>query len=44
MLGSTTEHLTHHAQCPVIVIPSPAVDTTGPRSAAEPPASDVAAL
>jgi nucleotide-binding universal stress UspA family protein len=26
VLGSTTDHLTHHARCPVIVVPSPAGD------------------
>jgi nucleotide-binding universal stress UspA family protein len=27
VLGSTTDHITHHAHCPVIVVPSPVADT-----------------
>lgn len=27
MLGSTTNRLTHHVHCPVIVVPSPVADS-----------------
>jgi nucleotide-binding universal stress UspA family protein len=26
VLGSTTDHITHHAHCPVIIVPSPVAD------------------
>jgi nucleotide-binding universal stress UspA family protein len=29
VLGSTADHLTHHAHCPVIVVPSPVEDRAG---------------
>ncbi len=44
VLGSTTDRLTHHAHCPVIVVPSPVTDTVGSRSVVEPPIRDVVAL
>jgi nucleotide-binding universal stress UspA family protein len=36
VLGSTTDHLTHHAHCPVIVVPIPASDRAGLSHAVQP--------
>ncbi len=36
VLGSTTDHLTHHAHCPVIVVPSPVSDRHGVSHAVQP--------
>jgi nucleotide-binding universal stress UspA family protein/RimJ/RimL family protein N-acetyltransferase len=33
VLGSTTDHITHHAHCPVIVVPSPVTDRAQPSHA-----------
>jgi nucleotide-binding universal stress UspA family protein/RimJ/RimL family protein N-acetyltransferase len=33
VLGSTTDHITHHAHCPVIVVPSPVTDRPQPSHA-----------
>ena len=36
VLGSTTDHLTHHAHCPVIVVPTVAADRERPSHAVQP--------
>jgi len=36
VLGSTTDHITHHSHCPVIIVPSPAHDREGLSHAVQP--------